>query len=305
MSEPKSWCTVCPLLNLDVGLKVPVYFAKGLWLTLIPDWLRQDGWADMLSFSDRETLKQLQYAFVVEYEASSSAASDPAWDGPEPRTIQDAKHELATLANLAMWIVKPSPAGYELVFHAPRWGDGWNIQNVEKYPRIRCHARDRYAMLANHDLEQAIGLHEALCALPRRNSVRTAIHSTWAALQAGNPEVRYFLLWAALEALFGAEGESESAGRLARGIGAFVSVGRSEERESTRKVENALRFRRRLAHGLWSGQAELGDLGYETENLVRLALDRVLRDDALTVRFCSGRDRESYLDELLLGKPCE
>ncbi len=305
MSEPKCWCTVCPLLNLDVGLKIPVYFARGLWLTLIPDWLRQNGWAELLNFSDLEILKQLQYAFVVEYEAASSSAPDPEWNGPEPRTVQDAKHELAMLANLAVWIVKPSPVAYELVFHAPRWEDRWNIQNIEKYARIRCHPKDRYNVLTNHDLDRAISLHEALCALPCRNSIWTAVHSTWAALQARNLEVRNLLLWTALDALFGPEEEREGVGRMARGIGAFVSTTRSEARDATRKAEDSLCFRRRLAHGQWSGQAELYDFGYDTEVLLREALDRVLRDGSLTARFCDGRGRESFLEELLLEKAGE
>jgi len=78
MSETKSWCTVVPLMNLDDGLKTPVYFAKGLWLTLVPDWIRQDACTESLSSLDRETLKQLRYAFIVEYAAPCFGAPDPA-----------------------------------------------------------------------------------------------------------------------------------------------------------------------------------------------------------------------------------
>ncbi len=298
MSEPKSWCTVCPLVNLEVGLKTPVYFAKGLWLTMVPDWLRLDGWAELLGSTDRERLKQLQYAFVVEYEAPSAGAPDPEWEGPEPRSIQEAKLEIVVLANLAMWIVKPSPACYELVFHAPRWEHGWNVQNGEKHPRLRCHPRDRFAVLANHDLDRSTKLHTALCSVPCRNSVWTAIHSTWVALQSANPEIRNLLLWNALEALFGTEHSREDAPGIARRIGAFVSNEAGEAREITEKVETALSFRRKLVHGHWTGQADLGDFGYETEILVRRALDRILKDEALVRSFCGAQERESYLDSL-------
>ncbi len=303
MGEPKSWCTVCPLLNLDVGLKVPVYFAKGLWLTLIPEWLRHDGWTELLSSSDRELLKQQQYAFIVEYEASSSGAPDPDWDGPEPRSIQEAKLEIAILANLAMWLAKPSPASFELVFHAPRWSDSWNIQNSEKHPRIRCHPKDRYAVLADHDLERAAGIHAALCALSCRNSIWTAVHTAWAALQNRNLEVRVLLLWDALDALFGPEDFREKEGRLGRRIGTFISDDDREARATVEKAENARRLRGKLVHGQWGDQTDLSESAYEAEVFLRRALGRILGDGALIERFCSSSDRESYLEGLLLNSP--
>ncbi len=297
MSEPRSWCTVCPLLNLDVGLKIPVYFAKGLWLTLIPDWLRQDGWTELLSSSDRETLKQLQYAFVVEYEASSSGAPDPDWDGPEPRSIQDAKLEIARLAGFAMWLAKPSPAGFELVFHAPRWADGWNIQNSEKHPRFRCHPKDRYTVLSDHDLENAVALHAALCTMPRRNSVWIAIQSAWTALETKAGEVRDLLLWDALEALFGPEGAGEGECRIAQRIGAFIAAEIVERKTLIERAVRAHSFRHNLMHGRWADHTELQESVHEAETLLRLSLGKVLRDGKLIERFC-GLDRDSYLDGL-------
>ncbi len=299
MSDPKSWCTVCPLLNLDTGLKTPVYFAKGLWLTLIPDWLRQDGWTDLLSFSDREVLKQLQYAFIVEYEAASSGAPDPDWQGPEPRSIQDAKHEIVMLANFALWITKPSPVCYELVFHAPRWEDGWNVQKSERYPRIRCHPKDRNVFLTGHDLDRAVVLHSALCALPRKNSIWTAIHSTWTALQTRNTEIRDLLLWIALEALFGPESAQESACRMLRRIGFFVSNDREEARKISQKAEKIYDFMRKTAHGHWTDSSDLNEFGYETETLLRRALEKALPNDMLTRQLCSSMGREPFLDSLI------
>ncbi len=300
MSEPRSWCTICPLLNLDVGLKIPVYFSKGLWLTMIPDWLRLDGSTELLSSPDREALKQLQYSFVVEYEAPASGAPDPDWDGPEPRSIQDAKVEVASLANLAMWLAKPSPAGFELVFHAPRWAEGWNVQNSDKRPRLRCHPKDRYAMLADHDLERATNLHAALCALSCKNAIWSAVRSAWAALESRNVEVRILLLWDALDALFDTDDGRERESRLPQRIGAFVANGEAGTKATIERAERAYRFMRRVVHGDWGEQADLSDSVYEAEVLVRGALGRILSDDALIARFC--RDRESYLEGLLSAR---
>jgi len=300
MSEPRSWCTVCPLLNLDVGLKVPVYFAKGLWLTLIPDWLRHDGWTELLSSSDREALKQQKYAFIVEYEAPSSGAPDPDWDGPEPRSIQEAKLEIAMLANLAMWFAKPSPASFELVFHAPRWADGWNVQNSEKYPRLRSHPKDRYAVLADHDLEEALKLHAALCTLPCRSPVWTAVRSTWAALESRRIEVRILLLWDALETLFGSEEIRQASSPVPLRTGIFVSNDGDDAGATIDRADKAYRHRRRLMQGQWGGTTDLSDSAHEAEILLRCALGRILRNDTLIEHFCRGR--ESYLEGLLSNR---
>ncbi len=300
MSEPKSWCMICALRNLEGGLRTPVYFAKGLWLTLIPDWLRLEPVMEQLASPDRDLLKQLQYAFVMEYEATTWGAPDPDWNGPEPRSVQDTKKEVAQLANLAMWIVKPSPACYELVFHAPRWKDGWNVQSSEKSVRIRCHPKDRYAVLSNHDLEEAARLHSALCSVPVGNAVRTAVQCTWAALQVEDIEVRNLLFWTALEAIFGPEAGPDGDRRMAERIGVFLSNDAAEARKARERIGPAISFRHGLARGRPPGREELSGFGHETEILVRRALDKLLTDDGLLERFCDPCGRESSLEELLI-----
>jgi hypothetical protein len=297
MNEPKSWCTVVPLMNLDDGLKTPVYFAKGLWLTLVPDWIRQDMCAEILSSSDRETLKQLRYAFIVEYAAACSGAPDPDWDGPEPRSIQEAKHEVALLANLAFWIVRASPACFDLVFHAPRWQDGWNIQRGEKHGSIICHPLDRSARLTNQDLEQSIGIHAALCKLPSANSIWTALRSTWSALQIGNSAVRELVMWIALEALFGAEGGREEEGGLPRKIGYFLAADQQEAGELRIRAEKGYALRCRLAHGERIPPSDLATSSHETETLIRRSLAKILLDVETMNSFC-GTGREPFLNAL-------
>lgn len=302
MSEPKSWCTVVPLLHLDVGLKTPVYFSKGLWLTLIPEWLRLDGWTDLLNSADREKLKQLKYALITEYEAFSSNAPDDEWDGPEPRSIQDAKHQIALFANFSLWLSRPSPVCYELVFHAPRWTEGWNVQRSEHHAPIRCHAGDTNMLLTDRDLERAGELHSALCSLPGRNSVWTAVHSTWAALQTVTTEARDLLLWTALEALFGREDGEDAPGGMQKRIAFFVSGDRAEAREIGRLAEALRADRLKILHGCWIERSLLGDFDRNAESLVRRALVKVLMDAGLTRQFCSGQLREKYLDDLIRDK---
>ncbi len=299
MSGPKSWCTVVPLINLDVGLRTPVYFAKGLWLTLIPDWLRQDTCVESLSSSDRETLKQLQYAFIVEYAASSSGAPDPEWNGPEPRSIQDAKHEIALLANLALWIARPSPVCFDLVFHAPRWEDGWNIQRGEKHARIWCHPKDRNTLLTDHDLDQAVRIHSALSTLQGKNAIWTAWHSIWTALQTRNLEMRELILWLALDALFGLRDAGEEGSQLAGRIAFFLSGDAEGAREIRQNAEMGYSLRRKIAHGHGVDRAHLSEVSHQTETLVRRVLFKILQDETALKEFCSWENRESYLDSLI------
>jgi hypothetical protein len=298
VSEPDSWRTIIPLIDLYAGLKTPVCFAGGLLLTPMPDLLRQDKWTERLSASDRRILEGLQYAFVVEYETPPSDHSGPDSDGPERRSIQKAKQEVAVLANFALWLVRPSPVCFDLVFNAPRREGGWCIPFIEKQSRILCHPRDRGGLLSDADLEEARKLHSALCDLPKENSIRTPVYATWSALQIEQAEVRYLLLWIALEALFAPEDARKFTDLLAPRIGRFLSTDHQEAGEVGQEALQSHMLKSRIAYGQTTEQADLSEHSYESETLLRQALRKILSDDDLIKRFSNGKNREAYLNGL-------
>ena len=300
MSEPDSWCTIIPLVDLYIGLKTPVCFSGGFLLTPIPDLLRQDDWTERLSAPDRKGLQGLLYAFVVEYEGPPADTLASRAESPEAGAIQKAKHEIAQLANLAMWLARPSPVCFDLIFNAPRREGGWSVPFVEKTSRILCHPRDRGGLVSDSDLEEARNLHSALCGLPAESSIRTAVHACWSALQIEMAEVRYLLLWIALEALFAPE-DSPTRGPdlFARRIVQFNSADCRPADDHYARARRAYLLKSRIAYGQRTEPADLAECGHETESLLRGALRKILSSDDLTDLFSGTSGREDFLKGLV------
>jgi hypothetical protein len=302
VNEPDSWCTIIPLVDLYAALKTPVCFANGLLLTPMPDLLRQDQWTERLSAADRKTLEGLQYAFVAEYEIPRQEGVDPSSEDSRTRLIQKAKHEIAELANFALWLARPSPVCFELIFDAPRRRGGLHVSSIDKQSRILCHPRDRGGLLSDADLDAARDLHCSLCALPKASAVLTAVHASWSALKIEREEVRYLLLWVALEALFVPEDARTPADLLAQRIGHFLSSEPRAASELSKSAFRAYSLKCSIAYGLATERADLVGCIYETESLLRRALRKILLSQDLMKQFSNSTNRTALLSGLVSGR---
>src|SRR5215472_7817074 len=102
--------TVVPLHNLKLPKGTEIPFAKGFVLTDMPQWLLADKMAMAdTSLQDRILTQNASQALVAEYEADSWGFPDPDWKGSKPKSIQDLCLQSAMLANMAMWLIQPSP----------------------------------------------------------------------------------------------------------------------------------------------------------------------------------------------------
>ena len=299
MNEPDSWCTFIPLVDVYAGLKTPVCFAGGFLLTPMPDLLRQDRWTAGLSAADRKVLGGLMYAFVVEYETPPAGNSDSGAENSNLTKVQRAKHETAQLANFALWLARPSPACFDLVFDAPRREGGWCAPLIERKSRILCHPRDRGGLLTDADLEVARSLHRALCDLPEESPIGTAVSASWSALQIGKEEVRYLLLWIALEALFAPLEGRDTTELLARRIGRFLSPDHRAAEEYCERARQAFLLKSGIAHGQKAAQPDLAERVHETESLLSRALRKILSSEDLVNRFSAVGGRETLLEGLI------
>jgi hypothetical protein len=203
--------TVVPLHNLSLPEGTEIPFADGFVLCDLPEWLREDRMLDNLSLHDKTSILQTKNALVAEYEAASIGERDPAWTGTEPRSIQHSKSQSAILANLALWLRQPSPVCFMASFHAI---SGKILDRVELQPIVQetgietplyCHPDDFENRPSIEQIAMAEKLHAALLAIPRKNSVWTAIRAVWAGLTMYSGDIRHSLFWIALEALFGSD----------------------------------------------------------------------------------------------------
>jgi len=291
--------TIVPVHNLEPK-RTPIQFGEGMRITTVPEWLRTDALLERLGDRDREELEDCSHCFEFEYEADGLGSPDPEWTGDRPRSIQDTKTELGYLAGLALWLVKPCPTGFGFVFHAPVCEGSFAIQSYERHSRYLCHPGDREHRHSGRDLQSAATTYRALCKIRRHSPPWTAVRAVTAALQLPSVEIRHLMLWIALEGLFGPEDGREISFRLAQRIAFFLAKTRDEAKELFSVSKKTYGFRCKVAHGSWKPKKESMELIGSTEELVRRALNRILKDDA-TVEAFAGRGRETYLDGLVFG----
>jgi hypothetical protein len=170
---PNEYSTVVPLvgLKLDSPLKGNIAFSQDLILTRLPDWIFGDNKYKDLSRIDREALKNVDYAFVMEYQASSLGEPSEDFKYSEERSVQEIKYETAVLCNVALWLAKPSRACFDLVFHNPKFEEKYHIQSYCKHSRLVCHPKDQDSSLSVSDLDKAKNIHIALCQLKANNCI--------------------------------------------------------------------------------------------------------------------------------------
>ena len=289
--------TVVPLNNFEINIRKPFHFSPNVTIERIPGTLRKDKQLERLAQYDRERLDACTHSLVFHYEAEGLYSADPNWKGKEPRTIEKANGEAASLANLAFWLQHPSPLGFSLTFHMPEFTT-FVIQASEVRDRFLCHPDNKDERVTRKDLKPAKELFAALTKIPRETSVWTAIRALIAALQMNVEEIRYLLLWVALEALFGAP--SEITYRISERLAFFIGKNKAEKQSLFSDAKKGYGFRSKVAHGAWKKNKDSTALTATSEGLLRRALVRLLLDDNISKHFLGKDDaRNKYLDELV------
>lgn len=302
-----TWCAMGTIINYwdESGLIAPpVDLGNGVSLIAMPDWARCDAALDVLSWSKRTRVQQnCRFALYVKYEATALGTSDPDWQGPEPRSIQDRAGELLALANLALWIARPARIPVEVVLHFDRPGDGTSIRESSAFDGLLPHVRDLEAQLSVAELTFARQLNEALLALTRAGTTWTATRLLWRALQERMWEARFLLQWVALEALFGSSNPQETTFRLSQRVAFFLADSRDQARELFKIAKTGYGWRSKTLHGLRLSklsQEESAEISHQVECLLRQTFCRILPHPELVARF-DGNSREDFLDSLIFS----
>jgi hypothetical protein len=295
--------SVIPLHNLHLVLERAEEFGDGFVLGPLPEWVRADSILKDLNSWDRRRVGEAKLAFRATYDAFALGDPDPEWKGPEPRSIQDAKYEVGVLANFALWLAKPSPAGFTVVVHGPELSSGPHAQRTSTHSPLLSHPRDALGHFTADDLALAARLHVGLVEIlknRRDTGLWTAVRSAWAGLQMNIEAVRCALFWVALEALFGPEDGREITYRLSQRIGFFLGCDRSEARELFTTAKRGYGFRSRIVHGHWKMDPEGEARMAEVEQFLRRSFNRILGDIGL-VKIFAERARERFLDDLVFN----
>jgi hypothetical protein len=300
--------TVVPLQNLTLptGTKLP--FGDGFFLQDMPQWVKDDkGILADINHRDRQATLDAKHAFVAEYGAESIGEPDPFWSGKKPRSIQDSKTEKAVLANLAIWLRQPSSVCFNLVLHALSWDIPGRdekqqiIQSLETRAPLYCHPNDMQNAVERRHVIKAGELHATLCSIPRNNAAWTAMRSLWAALTMYEADIRYALLWIALEALFGAEDGGEIGYKLAQRVAFFLADTPEDGRELFQKAKRCYRMRSNIVHGRRSSHHEIDNCMADTEAIIRTAFRHLLDEPDLLKTFIS-KHRDKFLEDWVFSR---
>lgn len=288
--------TVIPLSGFPPEWRGQVEFGDGFVLGPVPEWVRADSMLKNLNKWDQQRVDTANVAFATRYDASALGDPDPNWPGPNPRAIQETKYETGLLANLSLWLARPSPVNFTVVVHGPEYPSGPVAQRVTAHSPLLCHPKD-VKPLTKDDLIVAARLHSSLVSTGRTTAMWTAIRSVWSGLQMNSEPVRCILFWVALEAMFGPEDGREITFRLSQRFALFMGKSKDEMRNLSATAKRGYAFRSKLVHGRWKQDSNSTDRMAEAEDMVRSAFVRILLDPSMVDLF-SGNDREAFLDEL-------
>lgn len=289
--------------NDEKGIFVdPFYFDDTLSIHKPPNWISDESITKFMNYYQKKTLiPQAQLAFIARYQANAFGSPDPKWGGEKSRSIQETAMEKINVANLALWLSKPSLINFEILIHAEEYNSKWFIRQSFT-PQLRLiHEDDKENQLQIKDLNLAKDLYKKILLTNHNGSIWIAIRSISQALQSLSWELRFLIFWIALEALFGTD--SELTYRLSLRIALFIEKNKNEQKELLRSAKKLYRERGKVVHGRGipgKEQKDRKELMKKTENIVRKAMLKIFKEDNIRQIFSSNK-REDFLDNLIFN----
>jgi len=285
----------------DSPISEPIELSCGVRLEPVPSWVQSDDALKLLSWRDRENIREAKLALATTYEAEALDSPDPEWKGASPRSIQSAIDEKFVLAAVALWLAKPARLVYGPVLHFGRNGNAASLRQAGSLRPVLISDTELGNVPVSEDLKRAGQLLEIILSLQRNATIWTAIRMLVRALTESMWEARYLWQWVVLEALFGPESPNETTYRLAQRIGLFVGDEPESRRRLFDEAKQGYSWRSKIVHGrkLSNLTREKSlELSVSTEHLIRVALVRVLTTPGYLLQF-DGKERDIFLDELL------
>lgn len=245
---------------------------------------------------------------MTAYEADSFGHPDPDWTGTEPKGIQGLRWQSALLANMSMWMVKPTRVCLSVGFHALTKMNGSQLDRplfngIEHERTVFIHERDFQNMLSEDHLLKSARLFETISTVPRKNSVWPALRAFWAALTSYPGDLRYPLYWQGLESLFGSDSEVYGVSkRLRDRISYFLAGNAKEQKDLHDKVKDCYAVRSEIVHGRWEDTKNFHDVHmYTTESIVRTVVRHIMEKPGMLGGFLSPR-RDDWLEQWVQSK---
>ncbi len=299
---PRLWESVAPIVPLCALPNRVSPIGPGVTLDTVPPWFKRERQYAEKDFGKREAFSA-EACLRATFEADGLGAPCLGPGGRE-RKNHEVSWELIRIANLALWLARPSALHLELVVTAePEPSPRGSAIIAGSLESIRPHENYAEASLKCRDLAMADKLATSIQKLNHPSSVWTATRFLWLALTEEVWETRYVNLWVAIEALFGPESGRDVSKKLRMRVAKFLNTDNREAEVARELVRKGYAWRSAAVHGsrfASLNSADASDLMLTTEGIVLTTLRKVLSEEALTIEFCSP-SRDIYLDALTKG----
>jgi hypothetical protein len=305
----RRWCTIAPVVSAWRGpsfeFTEPLELGAGVRLVRAPDWLRHHKIMRFLGPIEQQHLDEAQFALLIDYEADALDEPDPEWTRQVGMSKQLVAAEKLTLANLGLWLARPSWLAFKLVLDV--WEDTpeWVLRRAYPKAPARPHARDAENTLTLADLALAQALVDSALTLPVGSAPWRSLLMLWRSLAEIAGDERYLFLWIGLEALFGPSDASEITYRLSQRLAFFLSEDRATAAALYRRAKDAYRLRSKIVHGFQierlAGEKK-NALLIDSESWIRAALQKIIGNADLRRTFETDNRREEFLDALVFSE---
>lgn len=285
----------------DSPVEGPVELSSGVRVEPVPEWVKEEGALEYLSWTDRNNIRDAKLAFAMEYEADALGSPDHEWIGSKPRSIQSMVDERFSLASAALWLAKPTRLTCGPTLHFDRKGSAASLRQSSSLRPVLIQESEAENSPTATDLVKGGDILKAVLSLRRDGTIWIATRMLVRALTEEMWEARYLWQWVVLEALFGPDNPNETTYRLAQRIGLFAGDDADERRFLFDEVKKAYSWRSKIVHGrrlskLTPEKSE--EITAITERIIRTTFTKILLNPDLVEHFDSP-ERDWFLDELL------
>lgn len=305
------WHAVAPVFPEEVAAATssPVDLGGNVRLDRPPTIFRSSGVLIAEKVGSHYGCSSSNLALVNEYEADHLNEMDPAPPG-RPRRKCDAARQALQIANVALWLARPSPLGFRLVVHLAE-GEATS-PSPNAFPDLCALPKYATSRLSALDVAEARQLNKALAPLSPRTTAFIATRYLWLALHEDMLDVSFGILSIAIEALLGPDDQPppgtpptkgpRNIGKRIRARGAALVGGSGPEQALNYcRLDHWWTARNEVMHGDTleaRSDAEKFRLLGEAQELVRAVLRTILLNATVTVEFSTFTTREAYLEKL-------
>ncbi len=291
------WITIAPIVSEYQNRSLFEIDLGDVKFIPIPDKLKQMEGVQYLGFYRSESLKDAEVMLSVGYEATSLGDPDLDWLGEEKRSKQEIALEKIMLCNLALWLAKPSPLGFDFYMHINHLDAIPSLINSASVAVFRCNSKDSGNSLKSEDFEKAKQIYLIMKSIPRNSTLWISITSLIQALTSHFGNIRFMLLWIALESLFGAKHELQF--RISQRIALFLGNNREEALKLFSDSKDSYSMRCDIIHtGSYAGKGNSEAIGYNAEEFIRKALVKIIDNNQFVEVFNNDEKRKKFLDGL-------